>query len=467
MSWRPCVVLCWLWFGCASEDRVDPSALELRDVLGLSPEVAMGWDADQRAAARHVLEAAMHDVDAVPIEAPLEREPTLDRSLANALAGADGGRATQRQAALGVVELAVTHDHLHATSRASTLVPHATSATPIELAGWDRPGWTDLPSRGLDVLATIASDAGHRGGRLLVTPAPQLAVIAGYVAATPVSRARLLVNPVLLAALEPSPPAGPHDAPPIATVLPDDPIGNPYTFYRSVVTCAAAQQQRCEACLPKGSCTSLAGNGDGNAECSQLAADAGSGYSLACINFALAIDSVASCTATGAPTCPMNTTAASSIAELTANRNFLDQPMCASALDQCLDEIFGNASHSSGTPPTPSPGSSPGCADSTCEATPDCSDTSCDDSGDDSSCSSDGGGDCSGDNGGGCNGDSGCSGDSGGDCSGGGGNDCNAGRHHGPSNPSLLWACLPLPFAIVARRVTGRRRRRAKREVSP
>ena len=282
MAWgsRACLLLGCVLIGCAADNRIDPSELELRDVLGLSPEVAMSWDADQRASARHVLEAGMHDVRAVPIEATLGREPTLDRSVVNALAAVDATRARQRLAALGVVELAIARDHLHATSRASTLAAHATAATQIQLAGWTRAGWAELPGRGLDVLTTLATDAGHRGGPLLVTPAPQLAVIAGYVPATPAGPARLVVNPVLLAALEPGQATVPGRPQIAAAVVPDDPIGNPYTFYTSIEACASAQQQRCEACLPKGTCTALSGTGDGNAECSAFAAEPGRGYSL-------------------------------------------------------------------------------------------------------------------------------------------------------------------------------------------
>ncbi|MEP6859008.1 MAG: hypothetical protein ABJE66_00210 [Deltaproteobacteria bacterium] len=499
MAWgsRVCLLLGCVLIGCAGDNRIDPSELELRDVLGLAPEVAMSWDADQRASARHVLEAGMHDVRALPIEATLGREPTLDRSVVNALAIADEVRANHRLGALGVVELAIARDHLYATSRASTLAPHATAATELELSGWTHTGWAELPGRGLDVLTTLATDAGHRGGPLLVTPAPQLAVIAGYVPATRASPARLVVNPVLLAALEPGQPTGPQRPQIAAAVLPDDPIGNPYTFYTSVEACAAAQQQRCEACLPKGTCTSLSGTGDGNAECSALAAEPGRGYSLVCINFALAVDSVDSCAATSAPTCAIDTHAASTIASLDHNADFLDQPTCTSALDVCLGQIFGNAPTSTTTPP-PSSDNSPSCADTACEAAPNCADSGCGgDSGDSScdsssgpgsssgdscsgdSCSSGDGGDCSSSDSSSCSSSdssgcsssdsSGCSGDSGGDCSGGGGNDCNASRHHGsgPGDQSILWACLPLPFAIFARRRAGRRRRTAKREVAP
>src|SRR5262249_35075040 len=78
--------------------------------------------------------------------------------------------------------------------------------------GWNVPQpWADLPGRGTGLLVALAADAGHSGGPIIVAPAPPLAVIAAYVGrdaddAPP----RLLVNPVVLAALEPV--AGEADA---------------------------------------------------------------------------------------------------------------------------------------------------------------------------------------------------------------------------------------------------------------
>ncbi|MEO8841247.1 MAG: hypothetical protein ABI591_03670 [Kofleriaceae bacterium] len=512
--WR--VLLCCVVIAsaCAGDNRVDPSELELRDVLGMAPETAMAWDAGQRAAARDVIDAGMHDVPPAPIAA------AFDRSLASTLAIVDAGRAKQRLAALGVVALAVDHDEVRATARWSTLAPRATSFE-IELAGWDRPGWAQLAARGLDVLATIASDAGHRGGPIVVTPAAQLAVIAAYTPATSTSSARLLVNPVVLASLEPvaittanpiarttarsGDPIGTPIArttagavDPIGTpsllartgapstpvtgprVVAADPVGNPYNFYGSIGECAAAQQLRCEACLPTSTCTPVTGAGDGNAECAQLAAGLGRGFSLLCINFALAIDSISSCATTTAPSCPFDARAGESISTLESNSDFLDQASCAGSLDSCLANVFGPAPTSTTTPPG---NTSTDCSDSACEADPSCADNGCDgscDSSSDSSAgdgcsssdssgcdSSDSGGGCGGDSGGDCGGDSGgdCSGGGADDCSGGGGNDCDAGGHHrSTSSHSFLWACLPLPFAIIARRRADRRR--AKREVA-
>src|SRR5450631_1238948 len=201
MSWGSRVLLSCVLVAsaCAGDNRIDPSELELRDVLGIAPETAMAWDSGQRESARQVIDAGMHEAHPAPVHASLGQ----DRSISSALAVVDAGRAKQRLSAMGVVELALEGDDLRATPHLSTLAPRVTSPIELELAGWDRPGWAQLPARGLDVLTTIASDAGHRGGPIIVTPAPQLAVIAGYIPATSTSAARLVVNPVLLASLEP------------------------------------------------------------------------------------------------------------------------------------------------------------------------------------------------------------------------------------------------------------------------
>ena len=474
MSWGSRVLLfCVLVASaCAGDNRIDPGELELRDVLGIAPETAMAWDSDQRASARQVLDAAMHDAQPAPVHASLGQ----DRSIANALAATDVGRAKQRLSALGVVELAVDRDDLQATPHLSTLAPRVTTPIELELAGWDRPGWAQLPARGLDVLTTIASDAGHRGGPVIVMPAPQLAVIAGYVPATSAGPAHLLVNPVVLASLEPVARAAPTT--PVTGLGPHvvaaDPVGNPYSFYGSIAECASAQQLRCEACMPTHSCTSISGSGDGTAECAQLAADQGRGYSLVCINFALAIDSISTCAETTAPSCPFDASAGGSISSLQQNSDFLDRLECAGPLDHCLANVYGPTPTASTTPPR---STSVDCSDSACQATPSCDDNGCDDGGCDDSTdsgddSSSGCGDCSGDSGGDCGGDSGgdCGGDGGGDCSGGGGDcgggdDCDAAGHHRHrADHGYLWACLPLPFAIIARRRADRRR--ARREVA-
>src|SRR5438552_55289 len=59
-TWSRCVVVLAFVAACgAADNRVDPADLELRDLLGVAPEVAIGWDAAQRAAARRVLASGL------------------------------------------------------------------------------------------------------------------------------------------------------------------------------------------------------------------------------------------------------------------------------------------------------------------------------------------------------------------------------------------------------------------------
>jgi len=304
--------------------------------------------------------------------------------------------------------------------------------------------------------------------------------------------------------------------------------GNPYSFYGSVAECAAAQRDRCAACLAAGSCTAITDLGNGNAECMQLAANRGRGEFLICINLALAIDAVAACAASRAPSCRRDTGASQSLASLAANASFLDDPACAAPLDACLAALYGAPSGGfpgpgSGGSTSPRPRStSIGCGDSfggdpNCDASPDCEldgpscdapeDGACADSNEQSGCSDSGGGeggdgggdcssssgdggdcssssgdggdcsssggDCSGGGGGDCSSGGGgdCSGGGGGDCSGGGGGDCNAGQrrgHTGAGLPvALAWALLPIPFATIVRRRAERRRARLEYDAEP
>ncbi|HEY0476645.1 MAG TPA: hypothetical protein VGD37_03925 [Kofleriaceae bacterium] len=531
----------------AGDDRLDPGDLELRDLLGISPEVAGSWDPGQRVAARRVIEAGLHQIQAPPGHAALGKDPAFDRRVAQALAAVDVDRARHHAGALGVVDLAVGASGVVATPHAATLEPHATPPLDLQLRGWNTgssPG--PLPARGMAVLATLANDAGHRGGAIVVTPVPQLAVVAGYLPATTSAPARLVVNPVVLAALDPHDPGDPRDPATVERIQGPGPAAapagaataaatatataaaNPYSFYGSVAECAAAQHERCDACLAHGSCTAITDLGDGNAECTQLAANGGRGDYLICVNLALAIDAVASCTAGGAPSCPRDPRASESIATLENNARFLDDTACARPLDACLAALYG--------PPRggfPGPGSGGGgspaprntsidcgdsCSgDSNCDASPGCEldgpscdlsyDPTCADSNEQSGCNDSGGGggagagSCSGDSedscgsadnsacdssdcggggdssscdgggGGGCGGGGGGScdgGGGGGDCGGGGGGgggDCNVAGRRGRAGMSLpiavVWALLPLPFAVIVRLRAERRRARA------
>ncbi len=302
--------------------------------------------------------------------------------------------------------------------------------------------------------------------------------------------------------------------------------GNPYSFYGSVAECAAAQRDRCDACLSGGPCPAITDLGDGKAECMLLTANRGRGDYLICIDLALAIDAVASCAATSAPSCPRDTGASESISTLEANAEFLDSPTCAAPLDACLAALYGASSPGfpgpgSGGPGSPRPRStSISCDDSfngdpNCDDVPDCEldgpscdapyDGTCSDSNEQSGCSDsgdgadaggsscsgssgdggdcssgDGGGDCSSGDGGGDCGSSGggdCSSGGGGDCSGGGGDcgggggDCNVGGprgHAGAGLPvAIAWALLPIPFATIVRRRAERRRARAEYDAEP
>ena len=139
-------------------------------------------------------------------------------------------------------------------------------------------------------------------------------MIAGYVPAG-AQPARLVINPVMLAALEPNEISavgvdtasaiGGAGAPPrtAAAIKTGQPIataqpaahqsaavgGDPYSFYGSYEECAAAQADRCQACLPNNNCKAVTDTSDGNAECTTLAANNGKGYYELCINLALAI----------------------------------------------------------------------------------------------------------------------------------------------------------------------------------
>jgi len=535
----------------AGDNRIDPSDLELRDLLGISPEAANSWDRDQRASARRVIEDGLHQAEASPIRAALRGDAALDRRLANALAAVDADRARRHAGALGLVRLAVGPGDVLATARVATIEAHAGAptgaSTELRLAGWEaEPTWRQLPARGQGVLSQIAIDAGHVTGPIVVAPAPRLAVVAGYLPATATDPARLVVNPVLLAALEPV--AAPAPAPevnagnagnavvrtpsngPAAPATPPNALaasaeGNPYSFYGSVAECAAAQRTRCEACLANNSCTAITNLGDGNAECPQLGAQGGRGYFLICINLALAIDAVATCTQGRAPSCPRDAHASESISSLENNASFLDDAACGGPLDTCLATIYGapqggfpgpgSGSGSGGPPPrNPSIDCGNSCSgDPNCDASPSCEldGPSCDDStatdggcadsnqqsgcdsggdggdgcssdsgsgcdsggGSGGDCSSDssgdcGGGDSSGDCGGGGGGD--CGGGGGGDCGGGGGGgggDCNVTAGHGLRAGSALpiaviWAFLPVPFAARVRRRAVRKRARAE-----
>ncbi len=501
-------------YACGTGDtRVDPGDLELRDLLGVAPETAARWSVDQRESARRVLLEALDD-RSVDVHVELAAAPDIDEQVRRSLAQLDTERFAAGEAALGLVRAEVSSHELAGTTRTAPMVTAlaAGDAAPaVTLALSDQ--WGPLPPRSHEVLAALAVDAGHTGDSLVVVPAPRLTVIASYVAATP---PHLVVNPVVLAALDPgadsllatteaapatggsAPRATTIKGPGVATLN----AGNPYSFYGSVAECAYAQRTRCEACLPTSNCEPITTTSDGNAECTTLGESDGRGYYLICINLALAIHSVADCTADAAGGCTADTSAASELSRLDVNARFLDDASCGSPLDRCLADIYGAPSNTfpgvvdGGVEPPPSPPreTDVSCGDScddnkssNCEFSPscDCSGPSCGNSFScESSCSNSNtqsgcGDNCdscsssssSGSSGGGCSSSS-SGGSSGGDCGGGdcGGGDCGGGCQvvKRPPNAafavglSMTWALLPVPFAAALRRRARRKRGRSQ-----
>ena len=197
----------------AGDNRVDPGDLELRDLLGVAPDVASSWDAEQRAAARRVLATGFR-AHAASARLAIDPGATVDERVANTLAVLDRRRRSGGDGALGVVRVAVAATELTATARAAqhaaiTASEGGATAPAVELwlgEQWDRRAWGHLPGRGLEVLSALAIDAGHERGPVVVVPAPRLTVIAGYVESLEREvPPRLVVNPILLAALEPAP----------------------------------------------------------------------------------------------------------------------------------------------------------------------------------------------------------------------------------------------------------------------
>ncbi|CAN5921350.1 hypothetical protein BH11MYX3_BH11MYX3_47540 [soil metagenome] len=492
--------------GCgAGETRIDPGDLELRDLLGVAPEVAVTWDPAQRAAARRVLIDGFRErAQALPL-ASTEGD-TIDDRVTRAMAALDAARAADGDGALGLVRLTVGRHEVTALSRVGERAAAVADGGPAPVTElwlaeeWDAHAWNYLPGRGLDVLSAIAVDAGHQSGPLVVAPSSRLGVIAGYV--TTESPPRLVINPIVLAALDPDAnevatvagmvrPAAqstasriafaepsstaPHRAPILEPVTAEQASANPYSFYGSVAECAYAQRTRCEACVAAGNCLAVTDTSDGNAECTTLGENNGRGYFLLCANLSLAISSVEDCTKDGAPSCPRSTNAASSLSTLDANANFVDDPSCGDALDGCLAKIYGAPPDAFPSldgglvPPRPARDTSVDCGEgcsssnNNCDASPSCNcdgpscnnsfscDSACSSSNDQSGC----GGNCDscnssssgGGGGGGCSSGSGSSssGDScsGGSCGGSGGSCGSSGGGCGGGSSSKSCSAAP------------------------
>jgi hypothetical protein len=495
-----CAVLA---IGCgAGETRIDPADLELRDLLGIAPEVAVRWDGAQRAAARRVIADGLREL-AEPRTLAIVDGDTADDRVIRTLAALDTARAAEGERALGLVQLTLGPRELTAVARDGETAAKLTGiaappATELWLGDdWGSHAWGYLPGRGRGVLAALAADAGHVAGPIIIAPAARLSVIAGYLPTTDPAPPRLVVNPIVLAALEPEadeaattaamprpatgapapllalaapaaaapglapPPASPAVAP--ASAAATGAAGNPYSFYGSVAECAFAQRTHCDACVAADNCQPVTDTSDGNAECMQLGDNDGRGYFLLCINLALAIRSVDDCAASKASSCARSTSASTSLATLEANADFLDDPACGPALDTCLAKIYGTPPgefpgvDGGTTAPVPARNTAINCQDScsnnnsnnTCNGpSADCTGPSCNNSlSCDSACSSSNdqngcGGNCdtcnsssSSGNGGSCGGSSSSSSGSCGSCGGGGGGDsCGGGGCGGDSS---------------------------------
>ena len=383
--------------GCGTGDtRVDPADLELRDLLGLSPEVASHWDADARASARTLIAAGLHDAGE-PTQLDVAGGATLDIRIGQALAALDAKRVQGGGDALGMVRVAI--DTRMFTPAVAPLASTALGGGPVPAQEiwlaeqWDQQGLTHLAGRGLELMSALAQDAGHTSGPIVVVPIAHLAVIAGYVPGSP---ARLVINPVVIAALEPNEiaettsgggggsvatraaaavkstglvPTGTNlDGPGISQAV----GGNPYSFYGSYEECAAAQRNRCETCMAAGNCKPITQMTTGNTECTTLDANNGKGYYELCINLALAITSVNNCTAGKAPSCARSATAADSLSTLAANDDFLIDSSCSDGLDACLAQIYGAPSGNFPNPITVDGGVVPPSQDPPRDVSPSC-----------------------------------------------------------------------------------------------
>jgi hypothetical protein len=479
--------------GCGAADgELDPEDLSVRDLLGVDPQVALRWTPAQRASARRVLDAALAaPVDGSAFAIASGGEATLGALVHGALVRVDVER--ERRGAAPVVVARIEQESpdvwVQPVRTNAVLVTRGAEVTFVA-SGWDD-ALAPLPARGAALIEQLASAAGRTPGApddaddapvLLVQPAPRAPFAVAYVP----SAELLLVNPVLLAALEPGDREHAASAPgatngtsatsatsaPGATLATSaaaatsggaaaktGSLGNPYSFFGSLGECSAAQQQRCEACLPTTTCTPVTRDAsDGNAECTALAADGGRGYYLLCLNVALAIRTVSSCVDGRAPaaTCPQ-VFVGNQLASLEVNATFLDTPTCVAALDACLAEIYGAPASpfptgpdgGVGTPPPPPRDVNVSCgdcsSDSSCDFSPQC-DPQCD-----SSCQGGSCGDCSRGDGtasssGGCGScdSGGSSSGSGGDCSScdsSSGSSCDSGGSSSSSGGSSCGSC--------------------------
>jgi hypothetical protein len=451
--------------GCgAADERIDPADLELRDLLGVAPRVATGWDEAQRAAAREVLAAGL--VERAPEPLAIERAARLDEAIVvGALADVDDRLLDRGRDALGLVEVddPSAARAIDAPIAAGALLdgdaaPIAT-ATALELdpAAWPCPREDTCD---LGVLAALSADALPGAARVRVLPVVQLSTIAARLPAGADGVPTLLVNPVVTAVSEPvagvAGAAGGGGARPAlasvaaARVRTAPLVTSTWTYDPHVSDCATAVRSECTTCLGGGACPMVWTGVSGQDTCTMLEAQAGQNYDHLCINLALSLADIRACVADRAPGCAIDADALGDPAMLHNNSAFATTGACFDALAACLDQLYGSGGGDSC-------GACDGCSCTYCEENH-CSGSNqgggCNESGD--NCE---GGGC---NDGGCNG-GGCNDNSGGGCNNGGNQgSCSVAR--APSRGAgaaagLTWALLPVPAALLARRRARRRRR--------
>jgi hypothetical protein len=331
---------------CGTADQgIDPDDLEVRDLLGLDPAVTLRWGGEDRAGARRVLGEALartagEDTELVSVSAGVPARLALQALLT--LDGRGGPPRMLLHVALTGERASVRELPGDGVTCGETLCASYPGDGGFSVAGWE--SWPELAGRGPGLVAGLAAATGHAGGELILQAAPRAPFVAAYVEGSNV----LLVNPVVLAALEPplleagvasapKEPAAHRTSPGAARSGP-----NPYNFYGSVGECAAAERERCDACLPSSTCVKETRDAtDGNQECTALAAGAGEGYFQLCANLSLAIASVGDCVSARAESCTFNPTAGDFLSSLGVNDLFLTDTTCAQALDGCLADLFG------------------------------------------------------------------------------------------------------------------------------
>ena len=117
----------WIASACGTGNtNVDPGDLELRDLLGVAPEVATSWDAEQRSSARRVVANALDDEHpARDIEIESYRS---DDQLVRALTSVDNRRFDAGDDALAFVRVSGS-----SASQLSVLVAPLPGAHPFPL----------------------------------------------------------------------------------------------------------------------------------------------------------------------------------------------------------------------------------------------------------------------------------------------------------------------------------------------